>query len=88
MANPIVMGDASSGPTPAGPPAAGSAISTVPTVLVKNKPICVISDQTGPTAPMVTPAAIVKAKNKPVVLMPMTATGANVTATSVTVNIK
>lgn len=88
MPMPLVMGDPTSGPTLAGVPGAGTMISTCPTILIKNKPACTITDQSGPTGPVIPPLKpTVLLKGKPIALMGApTATGATTTGTVGTVN--
>lgn len=55
MPIPLVMGDPTSGLTLAGVPGAGTMISTHPTVLFGGTPVCTITDQSGPTGPVIPP---------------------------------
>lgn len=78
MPMPLVMGDPTSGPTLAGVPGAGTMISTNPTIMFGGKPVCTITDQSGPTGPVVPPMKpTVMIKGKPIgVAGAVTATGA------------
>jgi hypothetical protein len=47
--------DPTTSATLAGVPGADSVVSTAPSVMVKNKPVCTLTDQTGPTGPVIPP---------------------------------
>lgn len=88
MPNPLVMGDPTSGPTLAGVPGAGTVIATNAMVLLSGTPVGVVTDQTGPTGPLVTPLApMILVNNKPIGVPGPTGTGANPTATKVLKNV-